>query len=139
MARTLTVYLKRDGVPARAALQQAITALGFKLTVESDYVPFKNLSYLPFTLDGEDAGFTIRFDEVSNAPALPPNLNSQLGERDLAINLRWGGDARERASALIVASVLASSFAAVVHAADEDAVYPTAELIHMVRGTLETL
>lgn len=139
MARSLTIYLQREAVPARAALQQAINALGFKLTVESDYVPFKDQNYLPFTLDGEDAGFALRFEGVADKDALPPNLKSKVETRDTVLSIRWGGDARERASALIFATVLAKSFDAVVHAAEEDAVYPAEELLSMVRGTLETL
>ncbi len=66
MARSQTAYLLRDDVPTRAALQKAIDGLKFKLTLDNSYVPFQTSGYLPCTLDGEDAGFDIRFQAVAD-------------------------------------------------------------------------
>ena len=43
-----------------------------------------------------------------------PALQAQLGVRDTALFLRAGGDPRERASALMLAAVLANGFDALV-------------------------
>lgn len=110
MARHYTVYLNRDSFPKRAALQAAIKALGFKLTLEEDYVPFVSSGYLPCTLDGEDAGFTLRFHTAEG-------MN---GSNDAA-TLQWSGDPREQASAIMVAAALTQDFGAVVHDADDNA------------------
>lgn len=110
MARALSAYLARDKVPERKPLQQAIDALKLPLKLDGDYVPFETSGYLPCTLDGEDAGFDLRFgvaaEDVSTA------LN--LGERNVALNLKWGGDPREEAAALIFCAALANDFDAVV-------------------------
>lgn len=104
MAQTYTAFLIRDLIPERTALQAAIKSLGFKLTLEDDYTPFVSSGYLPCTLDGEDAGFTIRF------------INSQtVAGKDAGIALESGGDPREEATILMIAAALASSFNAVVH------------------------
>jgi hypothetical protein len=104
MAQTLTAFLLRDTIPERAALQASIKALGFKLTLEDDYVSFASSTYLPCTLDGEDAGFTMRF------------IDSQIvTEKDAGIVLKSGGDPREEVTVLMIAATLASSFNAVVH------------------------
>ena len=68
MARSQTAYINRKDVPARADLQKAIDQLGFKVTLDHAYAPFKTSGYLPCTLDGEDAGFNMRFDEVASNP-----------------------------------------------------------------------
>ncbi len=109
MARHYTVYLNRDRFPERAALQAAIKALGFKLTLEEDYVPFVSSGYLPCTLDGEDAGFTLRFHTAEG-----------ISGRDGAATLQWSGDPREQASAIMVAAALADGFGALVHDADDN-------------------
>jgi hypothetical protein len=110
MARALSAYLSRDNVPDRKALQQAIDALKLPLKFDGDYGPFETSGYLPFTLDGEDAGFNPRFGEVEadTASAL------SLGDRNVALNLKWGGDPREEAAASIFCSALADGFEAVV-------------------------
>ncbi|HAF00121.1 MAG TPA: hypothetical protein DCO68_11935 [Methylophilaceae bacterium] len=103
MARTYTVKMKQDAFPLRVALQAAIKALGYPLTLEDDYVPFASSGYLPCTLDGEDAGLIIRFigsEDITNQNA--------------SISLQWSGDAREKATVMIVATALAASFEATV-------------------------
>jgi hypothetical protein len=106
MARALTAYLFRDKVPARKPLQQAVDALGFGLKLDADYAPFKTAGYLPCDLDGEDAGFDLRFKDAENA--------EQFGGRDVALTLKWGGDPREEAAASIFCAALAKDFGAVV-------------------------
>ncbi len=112
MARALTAYLKRTDVPQRAALQAAIKALKFPLTLDDAYVPFETAGYLPCTLDGEDAGFDLRFKEA--AAELPEGLKASAGDRDMAMAMTWGGDPREAAAALIVCAALAKDFDAIV-------------------------
>lgn len=138
MPRAQTAFLNRKDVPAREALQQAIDGLKFKLALDEAYVPFKTSGYLPCTLDGEDAGFDIRFQDV-DAQAQSPALRSRIGGRDAAIGFRWSGDVRELASAMIVCAALAKSFGAVVHDPDGDIVYDAERLIEKARAAVESL
>ncbi|GLH81176.1 hypothetical protein SSBR45G_60850 [Bradyrhizobium sp. SSBR45G] len=105
MARVLTAYLKRNDVPTRTALQHAITRLPFALTLDDGYVPLESSGYLPCTLDGEDAGFDLRFTDVAEQRA---------DACDVAMTLKWGGDPREEAAALAVCAALATNFGAIV-------------------------
>ncbi|WP_315755458.1 MULTISPECIES: hypothetical protein [unclassified Bradyrhizobium] len=102
MARVLTAYLKRSDVPTRTALQHAIDRLPFALTLDDGYVPLATSGYQPCTLDGEDAGFDLRFAD-----------SSQHGG-DVVMTLKWGGDPREEAAALAVCAALACTFGATV-------------------------
>jgi hypothetical protein len=110
MARALTAYLKKDVVPTRKALQGALDPLGFKVVLDDDYAPLRTRGYLPCALDGEDAGFDLRFEEASaearSAPGLP--------EDAVAMAIRWGGDPREELAALATLAALAGAFGAVV-------------------------
>ena len=133
MARTQTVFLNRADVPARKALQEAIDGLGFKLTLDDGYAPFKTAGYLPCTLDGEDAGFDIRFQDV--AADISPALKSGIGSRDVAIALRWSGDPREQLAALGVSAALAKKFGAVVHEPDGGELLSFDQLMARVRKT----
>lgn len=133
MARTQTVFLNRADVPARKALQDAIDGLGFKLTLDDGYAPFKTAGYLPCTLDGEDAGFDIRFQDV--AADISPALKSGIGSRDVAIALRWSGDPREQLAALGVSAALAQKFGAVAHEPDGGELLSFDQLMARVRKT----
>ncbi len=99
-------------------MQQAIDQLGFKVALDYSYAPFKTASYLPCTLDGEDAGFYIRFEEV--ASTLPPTVASGIDGRDTAIGFRWAGDPRERLAALAVCAALVRTFGGIVHEPDKN-------------------
>jgi hypothetical protein len=114
MARALTAFLNRVDVPVRKALQQAIDRLPFALTLDHGYVPFETAGYLPCTLDGEDAGFDLHFKDAAAAVVETPGLKDALGERDIAMSCKWGGDPREETAALAVCAALAKEFGALV-------------------------
>lgn len=137
MARLFTAYLVRSEVPALDALQQALAALRFKLAIDDAYVPFKSSGYLPCTLDGEDGGFDLRFFGVEADPLPPAAVQAQLGARDVAIALRWGGDPREKICVLMVCAALAQDFGALVHDGERDCTRNAPELIEMAREAAE--
>jgi hypothetical protein len=139
MANSQTAFLERSQVPARPALQEAIKRLRFKLTIDESYVPFECAGYIPCTLDGEDAGFEIKFSDSAARLAEAAHLQAQIGDRDTAMIFRWSGDLRERASALIVSAVLAQSFGALIQQQDEDTFRATEQLLDEARGVFEQL
>lgn len=121
MAKSLTIFLARAQVPARNALQEAMKALRFRLTLDDAYQPFESSGYVPCTLDGEDAGVDIRFAESQVQLSDQPALLAQVGDREVAILLRAGGDPREETSMLILAAALATGFGGLVLRAGSDA------------------
>lgn len=139
MAHTQTAFLARSQVPDRQALQDAIKSLKFKLAVDDTYVPFACAGYIPCTLDGEDAGFEIRFGSSAEPLADLPALQAQLGDRDTAISLRWGGDPRERASALMIAAALAHGFGALLHRPGEDGFHTAEQQLKEARAAFDQL
>ena len=106
MARAMTVYSKRENVPSRKALQDALDPLGFKIVVDDAYAPFASKGYVPCALDGEDAGFDLRFQEVE----AETRAKFALSADSVAMALRWGGDPREELVALAVGAALANQF-----------------------------
>ena len=116
MARTLIAYFRRADAPARKALQQAIDQFRLKLMLDDSYAPFQSEGYLPCTVDGEDAGFDLRFGEIGDD--VSPALKSGLESRDAALRLRWSGDPREQFAALLVCAAFAGQFDAIVHDPD---------------------
>ena len=139
MAKSYIAYLERSRVPDWQALQAALKALRFPLTVDDDYVPFESGGYLPCTLDGEDAGVDIRFADSAAQLVEHPGLQEAVGARDTAIVLRAGGDPRERATALMLAAALAHSFDAQVQARPEDTLRTPDELLSESRQRLSEL
>ena len=123
MARVLTAWIKRQDVPDRQALQKAIKALGVPLSLDEAYAPFETAGYLPCTLDGEDAGFDLRFKQ-GQTPA--PEILAQLNGRDVAMTCKWGGDPREDAAASLFCAALVKSFGAL---AQQDDAFITAEAL----------
>jgi hypothetical protein len=110
MARALTAYLKKDAVPTRKALQGALDPLGFNVVLDDDYAPLKTRGYVPCALDGEDAGFDLRFDQ----PDAETRARLGLPDDATAMAIRWGGDPREELAALATLAALAGAFGAVV-------------------------
>jgi hypothetical protein len=110
MARALTAYLKKEDVPSREALQRALDPMGFRIVVDNDYTPFETKGYVPCALDGEDAGFDLRFQEAG----AESQSKFSLADDAVVMALRWGGDPREELAALAVASALALQFGATV-------------------------
>ncbi|WP_454915529.1 hypothetical protein [Xanthobacter sediminis] len=139
MARALVAYLRRSDVPDRAALQPALDALKLKLTLDDGYVPLKSSGYLPCTLDGEDAGFTIRFRDVDADLSARPSLKAALDGRDMAVDVKWSGDVREKVSALGVCAALARGFGALIHDASADRLLAADTLLAQAREELESM
>ncbi|QXX75845.1 hypothetical protein [Methylovirgula sp. HY1] len=127
MPRSYSAFLTRPDVPARKALQQAVDSLKLKLSLDDAYVPFETSGYVPCTFDGEDAGFDMRFQDVE------ANLRARVGDKDVAIAFRWGGDPREEASVLIVCAALAKNFGALVYEPDTDVLHATDEVVAKAR------
>lgn len=138
MARALVAFIARADVPARAALQTAIDALKLKLVLDDGYVPLESSGYLPCTLDGEDAGFTLRF-RPADTPAPSPAVAAVLDGRDVAMEVRWSGDVREQISALGVCAALAAGFGALVIDPDKDAPIEGKALAARAKAALEEI
>lgn len=135
--RALTAYLKRADVPARKVLQAAVKELKLGLVLDDGYAPFETSGYLPCTLDGEDAGFDLRFKEVGAGElSATPGLQSKLGDRDTAILFKWGGDPREDAAARGVCAALVKAFGALVQQGDEDVLLSYEDLLAKVKAAL---
>ena len=139
MARARTAYLNRADVPDRAALQAALEAFKIKLVLDDGYVPLKTSGYLPCTLHGEDAGFTLRFRDVGEDGGRYPALAAALGPRDVAADIKWSGDIREEVSAMAVLAALAGAFGAVVHDPETDALIEAKKLLARAREGAEAL
>lgn len=139
MKKAQTAFLNRSQVPSRQALQEAINNLRFKLTIDESYVPLECAGYIPCTLDGEDAGFELKFGDSSVCLDDMPALQVQIGNRDTAMTLRWGGDPRERISAMIVSAALAQGFDALVYRQGDDAFRPSEQLLSETRSAFAQL
>jgi len=137
MARSLTAYLEHDRVPDFGALQASLKALKLPLALDPDYAPFETAGYLPCTLDGEDAGFDLRFKELAVGVEAWPLLQSNLGTRDAVMTFKWGGDPREDAAASFVCAALAKDFDAVIQDGEEDEVLSGEDLLTRARAVLE--
>lgn len=97
MSRQFCATLPADCAPERAALERALKRAGRDLQLDPAWDDPTHRGYLPCTLRGEDAGF---------------DMQRSHGSEGLRIEMRCGGDARERAAALSVMRVLAGSFGA---------------------------
>lgn len=112
MARLLHAYLAPDRLPDRAALQAALVAQKLGVKIDGDWPPSAAASYLPFTLQGEDAGVYIGLQTGATLPDTA--LAAEPAGRSLCLSLRWGGDVREQIAALVVATALAEACGALV-------------------------
>jgi hypothetical protein len=137
MARSQMAYINRKDVPARADLQKAMDQFGIKVTLDHFYTPFISAGYLSCTLDGEYAGFNMRFEDI--ASNLPPALASGVDGRDTAIGFSWAGDPREELAALTVCAALVKQFGAIVHDPEKDKLLPLDQLIAKAKNAQASL
>jgi len=136
MPRSLTVYLNPAAVPTQKVLQKAVDELKLGLSIDEAYTPFEMAGYLPCILDGEDAGFDMWFKNRREEFEVSPALEPQIGDRDVAILCRWGGDPREAASALIVCAAFVKDFNAVVQDGKQDKLLSSDELLAKAKAAL---
>jgi hypothetical protein len=139
MSLQQTAYIARANVPDRAALQAAVDALGFDCKIDAFYVPFECSGFLPCVLAGTESGFEIYFDSAADVLSDFPQLKERVGNRDVAITFRWGGDMAECACVLIVSAALAKATGAIVHYQDDDMLYSTEQLVEEARAALQAL
>lgn len=137
MARSLTAYLERASVPDFQALKACLKALKLPLDPDPDYVPFETAGYLPCTLDGEDAGFDLRFKTLGEAADPPEPVRVQLGARDTAMVFKWGGDPREDAAASFVCAALAGDFGALIQDGDGETLLGKDALLQRAIASME--
>lgn len=139
MSRSQSAFLDRKDVPGRRDLQQAVDALGFKVTLDDTYVPMKSSGYLPCTFDGEDSGFTIKFLEVDGTAERPDVLKAELGGRDVEIAFHWSGDPREVVCAMAVGAALSRSFGAIVFDTGDEVLVSSEDLVAKARKAASAL
>ncbi|PWB79419.1 MAG: hypothetical protein C3F11_20835 [Methylocystaceae bacterium] len=139
MARRHVLYIDRADLPDRAARQAAIDAAKINVTIDHGYAPFEIEGYLPCTLEGEDAGFDIRFSQRNASAPLPPGLAAAIGSRDVAIALKWTSDPREKIAAFAFSAALAQGFGAIVHDPEQDALIADQALLKQARAALEDI
>ncbi len=137
MPRALTVYLKAADVPTRKVLQKAIDQLNLGLTLDEAYTPFEMAGYLPCILRGEDAGFDMWFKNRPSEFTVPPALQPQIGDREVAIVCKWGGDPREAVSARIVCAALVKNFDALAQEGHGDKLVSSDELLAKAKAVLD--
>jgi hypothetical protein len=139
MANLLTAFMDRAQVPDRDALQEALKSLKFKLSIDDAYVPFGCKGFIPCTIDGEDSGIEMKFTDSSENFSDAPQLKAQIEDRDTGINIRWGGDPRELASATMIAATLAQHFDALVYRDGKDAFLTADQLVEEARHAFAQL
>jgi hypothetical protein len=115
MSNIQYAFIARQRVPDRAALQAAITALGFDLQLHPRYAPFAESGFLPCVLNGEEGpGFEICQGPASEWLGDDPALRASVAGRDHCISLAWHGSMQDLACVMIVCSALARDFDALV-------------------------
>lgn len=111
MSNTLYVFLMRDKMPNREALQKSIDALGFDLKLDPDFTPFGDSGFSPCVLNGSgDVGFEVLYESAAEYE----DLERIAGENDLCMTMTWHSSMGDCACASIVSCALAKDFGAVV-------------------------
>ena len=136
MSLQQTAFVAGAKLPDRAALQSAVDALGFDCKIDAVYVPSQCSGFLPCVLAGRASGFEVYFESAAEVLLDFPHLAECVGNRDVAITFRWGGDMAECACVLIVSAALAKAFAAIVHYQDDDLLYSAEQLVDEARSAL---
>jgi hypothetical protein len=104
MSVDLTVYLRRSAMPTPSAWQDAITASGLPVELDTDFDPDTFSGFLPCMIRGAASGFEYFADELSADDAA--ELEAPKGS-DFSVTLVTHSDLKEFACSAVAAGVLA--------------------------------
>lgn len=139
MSLSQSALMHRDMVPTHSELQAAIDGSGFDLKLDSFYVPFESSGFHPCILNGEESGFEVYWQPITDILSAWPELEAPTGSRDTSLTFIWHGDMSECACVLIVSAALAKAFDAVVFYQDDAILYTTDQLIEEANAVLGDL
>lgn len=113
---TLFAFLKKESVPTRGRLQNAIDELGYDMQLHQAFAPFVNEGFLPCVLMGRDGfGFEIFYEPVSDLiEEDDEEFLAVAGDNDYCISMSFGGSKGDLVCASIVSLVLLQKFGAVI-------------------------
>ena len=106
MSVDLIVYLRRSAMPSPSVWQQAITATGLPVELDTDFDPDTFTGFLPCKLRGAVSGF-----EYFASP-LSPDEASEVGApsgSDFSVTVVAHSNAKEFACSAVAAGVLAQA------------------------------
>ena len=132
MSNTQFAFMKKSAVPAAAALQQSIDALGFDLKLDPELDFFADEGFSPCVFNGEpDIGFELGSEPAAAILEDDEDFKEIAGDNDWCISMTWRGSMKDCASVMIVSSALARDFGAVISYEGD----PAVELAEMLEGT----
>lgn len=115
MSNIQFVFLKKSDIPARAALQASIDALGFDMQLDPQLDLLEDEGFSPNVLEGRaDVGLELGRDSVEEILEENSELRGAVRDRDVCITMSWHGSMADLACAMIVSTALAKDFGAVV-------------------------
>ncbi|GEM_PF-1553436 len=115
MSNTQYVFMKKEKVPNREALQATINKLGFDLQLNSGFTPFIDEGFSPCNFYGEnDIGFEIYYFSADEITEDDEDFKKISDGNDFCISMSWGGSMKDYASVMIVCSALAKDFGAII-------------------------
>jgi len=117
---TQYVFLKRESIPNRAALQADIDRLGYDLQLDEELSFFEDEGFSPCTLEGrENVGFEVMCDGL-NRDEEDDALLEIAADNDYCISMSWGGDFGDMVCVLIASLALLRDYGGVVSYEGED-------------------
>lgn len=105
MSVDIHVILKQDHLATPGEWQQAITAAGFALELDTDFDPEEHLGYLPCRYQDEEAGFEYSFCQLEEG-WLDDEVMQSLGDRDSLVTFTTRSDMNGFISSTIASAVL---------------------------------
>lgn len=127
-------------LPSKAALSDAMTQLGFPLTITPDAGSLhKQKGFMPMRLDGKESG--VEFDVFDGRADVEDIANGREVDAkfDRSANFRWGGDEGEMLCALCASAALAQLTGGVVLGDDDDEPLSPEQAIVAARQSLESV
>lgn len=126
MSVDLIVYLRRSVMPSPSVWQQAITATGLLVELDTDFDPDRFSGFLPCKLSGAMSGF-----EYFASP-LSPDEAADVGAppgSDFSVTLVTRSDLKEFACSAVAAGVLAQASGGLLVDPQSGESFPAAEAV----------
>lgn len=105
MSMSISVFLRRDRIPASAQWEESAAQAGYSLVFHEGFDPLNDSGFVPCTINGAKSGFEFFLGNVSDAE-LDRCERDAVGERNVVASFVWHGDIGECLCALTAAASL---------------------------------
>jgi hypothetical protein len=139
MSMEIHIFMEDSRVPDRESWQRAIEQADFPAILDPSLDLRDDSGFSPTIYNGQESGFEFYLDPAGSYLENYPHIAAQVGNRDMCVSFRWGGDVVEAAAAISCGAALAKLTDGIYYDPETDRVFTANTVIEGIREDLSGL